>query len=201
MTQIINLNCPGCGAPVSTSQKQCEYCTRPVVITSFSSVQAMSPLELNKYVGTYRKVLAENPDNQALNAAIAHCYLKLKLYDKALPAFEKAIEDNFDHSETFFYAAVCLLKGQKAFVASRTDIDKIEEYLNAALMIEPRGIYYYFQSYIKYDYFHRKYLNTTPSYREALQMAIDNGVSGADIEQLFGVTGIEIPHELLIISS
>lgn len=56
------------------------------------------------------------------------CYLMLKLYDKALPAFEKAMEDNFDNSETFFYAAVCLLKGRKAFLLTRPEIDKIEEY-------------------------------------------------------------------------
>lgn len=68
------------------------------------------------------------------------CYLKLKLYDKALSAFEKAMEDNFDNSETFFYAAICLLKGRKAFLLNRTEIDKAEEYINAAIMIEPRAV-------------------------------------------------------------
>jgi tetratricopeptide (TPR) repeat protein len=195
MTQIINLNCPGCGAGVSTEQKVCKYCGRPVVITSFNSVQQMSPLELNKYASAYRQILSENPNNKELNASLAHCYLKLKLYDKAILAFEKAVEDNFDNSETFFYAAVTLLKGQKAFVAQRADIDKIEEYINAALMIEPKGRYYYFQAYIKHDYFHRKFLNTSPKWEEALQMAKDNGVSPTDIEQLFALLGVDIPKE------
>ena len=122
----------------------------------------------------------------------------MKLYDKALPAFEKAIEKNFDYSETFFYAAVTLLKGQKAFVAPRANINKIEEYIDAALMIEPRGIYRYFQAYIKYDYFSRKYLNTSPTYQEALQMAVDSGVSNSDAKQLFGMLGVEIPENLEI---
>ena len=197
MTQTINLNCPGCGAPVSTSQKQCTFCSRPIVISSFNSVQSMSPLELNKYANAYRKALSENPDNKDLNTSIAHCYLKLKLYDKALPAFDKAIEDNFDNSETFFYAAICLLKGQKAFIAPRANIDKIEEYINAAMMIEPKGIYYYFQAYIKYDYFNRKYLKTSPTWEEALQTAIDNGVSITDVEQLFATLGVDIPEKLI----
>ena len=194
MEQVVNLNCPGCGAPVSTSHKQCVYCSRPIVITSYSDIQSFSPLDLNKYASAYRKAMVDNPDNDALNMSIGMCYLKLKLYDKALPAFEKAIEDNFDNSETFFYAAVCLLKGQKAFVTPRADIDKIEEYINAALMIEPRGMYYYFLSYIKYDYFHRKYLNTTPTWEEALKTAIDTGVSSADIKQLFEILQVEIPE-------
>jgi len=196
MQQTVNLNCPGCGAPVSTSQKQCVYCNRPIVITSFRTTQSFSLPELNKYASAYRKGLAENPDNRELNMSIAFCYLKLKIYDKALAAFEKAIDDNFDNSETFFYTAVCLLKGQKAFVATRANIDKIEEYIHAALMIEPKGLYYFFQAYIKYDYFNRKYLNTTPTWEDALQDAKGVGVSAADIEQLFTLLGVELPEKL-----
>ena len=149
--------------------------------------------EVNKYANEYRKALSDNPDNKDLNTSIAMCYLKLKLYDKALSAFEKAIEDNFDNSETFFYAAICLLQGNKAFLTQRPTIDKIEEYINAALMIEPKGIYYYFWSYIKYDYFNRKYFNTNPTYQEAFQMAVDNGVSEFDKEQLFSILGVPKP--------
>jgi tetratricopeptide (TPR) repeat protein len=192
--EIIRLACPSCGAGVSTEQKKCEFCKNPIVIMSFQSVQSMPLPEVNKYANSYRKALSENPDNQDLNTSIALCYLKLKLYDKALPAFEKAMEDNFDNSETFFYAAVSLLKGQKAFLAPRANIDKIEEYLNAALMIEPKGIYHYFQAYIKYDYFHRKYLNTTPHYEKAISTAFETGVSNEEIEQLFKTLQVERPE-------
>ena len=150
-------------------------------------------IRANKYAGAYRKALTENPDDTGLNNSIAMCYLKLKLYDRALPAFEKAMEDNFDNSETFFYAAICLLKGKKAFLAPRTDIDKIQEYIEAALMIEPRGIYYYFLAYIKYDYFSRKFFNTSPTYQEALTLAQQAGVSEFDIEQLFLILNVDKP--------
>ena len=196
--QVIDLNCPGCGGGVSTGQKQCNFCGRPIVITSFNDIQSFSPLDLNKYANNYRKALAENPDSNALNMSVAMCYLKLKLYDKALPAFEKAIEDNFDNSETFYYAAVSLLKGKKAFLAPRPDIDKVLEYLNTAIMIEPRGIYHYLLAYIKHDYFERKYLNITPNWKETLQTAIQSGVSQADIAQLFEMLQVEIPECLRI---
>jgi len=194
--QIIELTCPGCGDRVSTGQKECNFCHKPIIISTFTSVYSMAMPEVNKYANTYRKALSDNPDNKELNTSIAMCYLKLKLYDKALSAFEKAIEDNFDNSETFFYAAVSSLQGNKAFLASRPIIDKIEEYINAALMIEPKGIYYYFWSYIKYDYYNRKYFNTNPTYQEALQKAIDNGVSEYDKEQLFSILGISKPEQL-----
>lgn len=191
---VIEMNCPGCGARVSTGQSECEWCHKPIIISTFNSVYSMPMPEVNKFAGAYRKALAENPDNQELNNSVAMCYLKLKLYDKALSAFEKAMEDNFDYSETFFYAAVCLLKGKKAFLTQRADIDKAIEYINAALMIEPRGIYYYFLSYIKYDYFERKYLNTLPNYQECFQMSCEMGTSDFDKEMLFNILGVARPN-------
>ena len=104
--------------------------------------------------------------------------------------------DNFDNSETFFYAAICLLKGKKAFLTPRANIDKIDEYINAALMIEPRGIYYYFYSYIKYDYFFRKGYKTQPNYIDLLQMAKQIGVSEYDMEQLFSILKVSRPEVL-----
>lgn len=194
--EVIELNCPGCGARVSTGQTECEWCHKPIIISTFNSVYSMPMPEVNKYAGAYRKALVENPDNTDLNKSIAMCYLKLKLYDKALLAFERAMEDNFDNSETFFYAAICLLQGKKAFLAPRSSIDKIEEYINAALMIEPKGIYYYFHAYIKYDYFQRKSYKTQPTFQELLTEADQAGVSEYDKEQLFAILGVARPEVL-----
>ena len=189
--QTKTISCPGCGAPVSISQEICEFCDRPVVISTFNSVASMSPLELNKYASSYRKSLASDPDNVSLNTSIAMCYLKLKMYDEAYAAFSKAVVDNFDNSETYFYAAASLLKGKKAFLHTRPEIDKILELLNAAIMIEPRGIYYYFMAYIKYDYFKRKFLNTTPDYKSCLANAKALGYSQLDVNTFYAAAGVD----------
>lgn len=194
--QVVELNCPGCGARVNINQKECEWCHKPVVISTFNSVFSMPGPEVNKYAGAYRKALAENPENAELNNSAAMCYLKLKMYDKALVAFEKAIEDDFDNSETYFYAAVCLLGGKKAFLTPRATIDKIEEYINAALMIEPRGIYYYFFAYIRYDHHTRKGYKVSPTYSELLENAYNAGVSDFDKKQLFEILGVSKPDVL-----
>lgn len=192
--EVIDIRCPGCGAPVSTGEAVCSYCYRPVIISTFNSVYSMPLQDVNKYAGAYRNALAQNPDNSELNNSIAMCYLKLKLYDKAQSAFAKAIEDNFDNSETYFYAAISLLSGKKAFLAKRSDIDKIEEYIQAALMIEPKGIYYYFWAYIKYDHFYRKSYRTTPNYQELLSTAKQTGISNHDVDQLYAILGVARPE-------
>lgn len=187
------LTCPCCGFPIEVGMKECPA-GHPVNISTFNSVYDMPMPLVNKYANTYRKKLADDPDDKELNYSIGICYLKLKIYDKAQAAFEKAIEDNFDNSEAFFYAAICLLQGKKAFLHQRPTIDKILEYINAALMIEPKGIYYYFLAYIKYDYFARKYFKTSPTYEEALAMATDAGLSAFDVEQLYGILGVTRPE-------
>lgn len=194
--QIVELECPGCGKAITTSTQQCPQCFREIVISTFNSVSGMSPLEINKQANAYRKAMVNNPNNQTLNMSIAFCYLKLKLYDKAIPCFEKAIEDNFDNSETYFYAAIALLKGKKAFLTPRPIIDKIEEYIQAAIMIEPKGIYHYFWAYIRYDHHFRKSYRMSPNYQELLAQAKQIGLSQTDVSELYNILEVQRPDVL-----
>ena len=189
--QAINITCPNCGAGLSMDQKNCNYCRSPVHITSINEVASLPTLQIHKYASSYRKDLAANPNDVTLNTSIAFCYLQLKMFDDAYNAFSKAIVDNFDNSETYFYAAVSLLKGKKAFLHTRPEIDKILELINAAIMIEPRGIYYYFMAYIKNDYFKRKFLTVSPNYQECLMQAKMLGYSMDDVKHLYSVAGVE----------
>ena len=64
--------------------------------------------------------------------------------------------DDFDDSENYFYAAVCLLEGKKAIFIDKSTITQIETFINDAISIESKGVYYYFMAYIKFDYYKRK---------------------------------------------
>lgn len=194
--RVITMNCPDCGAPVSIGDKECAYCGSSIIITSFSAVSGIEAGKLNSYISNYQEMLKTNPDNNQLNLSTAFCYLQLKIYDKALFYFERAIQDNFRNSETFFYAAVCLLNGKKAFLTRRETINKIETYINAARSTENRGIYAYFHAYIKYDYFKRKSLITEPQYMTLLEEAQRLGVSEYDIKSLYSLLNVERPEAL-----
>ena len=154
----------------TTSQKTCDWCHAPIILSSFRDIRAMALPKVNECVNAYKKALSEHPDNNDLNKSAALCFLKLKLYDMAIPAFQKALENNYTDAELYYDEAICLLRGKKAFLGKRSDIDKAIELLDAANSIDPKGIYYYFLAYIKYDFFERKSLNTSPSYQECLLM-------------------------------
>ena len=190
--QVLNIQCPHCGASVSPDQTACEWCgSSPLIITSFNSVYSMPTPQFRAYQHRCEQNAAICPDHPAINKGVALCYLKLKLYDKAYEYFSKAIEDDFNDSESYFYAATCLLKGKKAFLSNRADINKILELMEAAVSIEERGVYYYFMAYFKYDYFKRKYLNTTPNYRDYLLLSKRCGCSPMDIDIMFKMIGVE----------
>ncbi len=137
----------------------------------------------------------EKKTNVALSTALH--FLKQKQYDNALRELEKAKVDQPDNAALFFYAAVCRLKGKKAFLVQRTEIGKIEEDINTALMIVPKkGIFHYFQAYIKYDYYERKSLRTTPTYREAPAQAAATGLSTDEVDRFYTLLGVPKPDAL-----
>lgn len=193
--KTISLNCPGCGAPVSTSIKDCSFCGRPVIISSFNSVEQMSILELKKYSSEYSNILKDQKSSK-ISFSAGICNLKLKLYDNAIENFEQAVQANIDNVDGYFYLAISLLKGKKAFLQDREVIDKVLEYLNAIIEISQQGLYYYFRAYIKYDYFQRKFYRIEPNYKEDLEKAKVLSISEIDKKTLFEMLSVDMPMQL-----
>ena len=197
--KVVDMKCSGCDEALAPAMSECPCCGKAIVITSFSSVYAQDLPSLNKLSRALDKDLRDgvSPELAAdMKFTIGGCYLKLKLYDKALQRFEEAIEENFDNPEASFYAAVSLLKGKKAFLTPMANIKKAIEYVNAALMVEDRGVFHYFLSYIKFDFYARKYLRISPDWQEELILAQANNLSPTDCEMLFDILGVKPPMEL-----
>lgn len=165
------------------------------MVRSFKSLSDMPLPQVSKYMASYREATAEHPGHRAAQMSVGLCFLKLKKYDQAIEAFERAQVDNFESAGPFFYAAVARLKGRKPFLCSRAEIDSMETDLHAALSIEPSAEQYYFLSYIGRDYFDRKCLNHQPSWKDLMAKAVNGGFSPADVETFHAMTGtpVDIP--------
>jgi tetratricopeptide (TPR) repeat protein len=191
------IKCGACGKVLEIAQlvngEVCPVCDEPARIKHYQTLAAMPLPQVNKYVAAFQTQIAETPNDNSLSFSLGLCFLKLNLHDKALPFFEKAMADNFADPAPYYYAAVCLLKGKKAFLAMRPEIDAIEKYLDAAISIEAHGIFYYFKAYIKYDYYSRKFFKTSPTWQEALEAAQEAGVSESDCEQFYQILGVDRP--------
>lgn len=183
MSQATITLCPNCDFTLSTGDNVCPKCGSSVTVSS-SILATMPTMQVGKYAKSYSKMLADDPGNQEINGYAAMCYLRLHLYDRAMPLFEKAIDENFESAEPYFMAAICLLRGKKPFLAQRTDINKAIEYLNAANSLEEKAIHHLLLGYIKQDYFDRKYLNIEPSTQEEYDRAAELGLTEEDEKTL-----------------
>ena len=194
MDKVIALNCPGCNQPVSTDLARCRFCKRPIVVSKISESQAMPAADMTKYMNAYKSIVAENPAHKSLNGALTVCYINMKLYDKAIEVFHKIMDDNTDNPELFFNAAVCHLRGKKPFSCQRTDIDTAIKYATTANSLQPNAINYLLLSYIKHDYFERKYLQISPSWRDELEAADSYGANKETIKELGAALNVQLPE-------
>jgi tetratricopeptide (TPR) repeat protein len=196
LTVLPSLKCPNCGAVVDGNMARCEYCDQPVVLLSLSSLSSLPLQAIGKYAKSYRDSLADLPASETLRNSLGLCYLKLGLFDRARDIFEKAISEKYDEPELYFFAALSLLNGRKPFAAKRAVIDAVLRYVNSALKLDERSIYYYLQAYVKYDYFERKCFNTDPPSKDVLELARSKGLSAAECEQMFEIIGSPCPDAL-----
>lgn len=194
--EVISIKCPNCGASVTTQTKKCEYCQSDILIKTFSNMSNMPLPMINKYVASYKMASIEHPENRDVNISIGLCFLRLKKYDQAIEAFEKAQAENFEDATPFFYAAVSRLKGRKPFLCLRKEIDKMEEDINAAISIQPSAEQYYFLSYIGRDFFKRKYLKHQPSWESLMEEAVNNGLTPGDVEEFHVMVGTPVDISL-----
>lgn len=176
--------CPCCDAVINPDDNNICPCCGSHVTVSSSILASMPTMQVGKYAKGYSKMLANDPDNQELNGYAAMCYLRLRLYDRAMPLFEKAIDENFESAEPYFMAAICLLRGKIPFVAQRADINKALDYLNAAVSLDEKAIHHLLLGYIKQDYFDRKFLNIDPSTQDEYDRAKTLGLTEDDEKTL-----------------
>lgn len=196
--QVVVLECPQCGAPVQKSSNICNQCFSEYMVKSIGKLGSIDKNGINKYLNAYKKSLANSGESPEVHCSMGICFLKLGLYDFAIKSFDKAIDLLPEDGDVYFYAAISLLKGKKAFMHLRDNIDKIQSYLEAALEYENKAIYYYFYAYIKYDYFYRKHFITSPTYSELLTQANDNGILRDEIEEFFELIKVSMPDCLAV---
>jgi tetratricopeptide (TPR) repeat protein len=195
--RVIDQTCPGCNAPLDHTARNCAYCARPIVITSFSTLHECTPQQASNYMRMYQGMETEGVLDADGRSALAMCYLKVGLFDKALREFDFALDSNPANSETYFYAAVSQLGGKRPFLCQRTQVDQAGQYATAATRIEPRAPYFAFLALLSRDFYERKFLRPATSSHEYMAIAAELGVTQADYHLLSEVLQFQDLQEYL----
>ena len=156
----------------------------------------VAPSELSKRTRILEQEGQKDEGNLSdVKFTLGCCFLKMHLYDKALKNFEDAIDGNVENSEIYFYAAVAMLKGKRPFLTTMAILRKMQEYIEAALLIDENPIYRVFLSYIKLDFYGRKHLRISPDWEDEYQSAMEIGCNQNDVDDLFELLGQDCPDE------
>ena len=190
------LRCPTCGANVSLNSESCEYCGNILKISAVETLAATPLEQINKIKTSFQALPPSEKENPSIQNTLAFCYLRLGLFKNALSAFENAMDNFPDNPDNYFGAAVCTLNGKKPFLLNREIVDKAESYLDAAIQLQPKAIFYFLFAYIRYDYFYRKHLRVSPTYMDVLQKAINMGLTASDKKKVFSLLKLEMPDAL-----
>ena len=185
LVKTVELRCPNCGAPVSLNTKECEYCASPIVI----QIDSATPSDNNNIESSGTCV----PQH---DLSVIERLLKAKLYDKALANCEVITDSDFDNADAYFLAAIASLQGKRPFLISSSTIKKAENLLQAAISINPKGIYYYLWSYIRLDHYFKKFYKASPNYKELYSMAVNAGLLQTEVDELYSILDVERPSEL-----
>lgn len=121
-------------------------------------------------------------------------FLNKRMYKQALSCFENVILENISEPQAYFYAAIAKMEGKRPFLLSRAMINEVESYIESANAYGECGLYFYFQAYIKYDYFAKKMLKAIPTHDELLARARGLGVSESQVNELFELLNTQRPE-------
>lgn len=195
MITVQILKCKGCGANLSPSISKCEYCQSENIITTKENPFKLDKKISKQYSNYYKSKAKENPSDVEALFSVGLFYLKMKLYDLAATNFENAIKIEPDNADLYYYYSLSLIKGRRIKTLKFPEIKKVEEYLNTALQLDDKEVFYYLSGLIKQDYYNSNgLLNRGKSLQELLTEAKECQSDPEETEVLFD--NIIIPEDV-----
>lgn len=193
---IQSLECPKCGAPIHLMDEKCEHCNSVLIITSINQLEEFNPSEVNKYLKNYKTLLKDDPNNPRYQFGMGVCYLELKLFDRALRFFEKALDEMPESAKIYYYYALALLNGKRPKVHTFSEIKKIEDYINSAIDLDDtKAEYHYLLALIKYDFYVTNGLRQQPpTYTELIALSREKEHNKKEIDKMITYSGIKDDH-------
>lgn len=89
--------------------------------------------------------------------------LEANAYQEAINAFRATIETGHASSDAYYYLAIALLKGKRPKLLNRSEVEKIDQLLNAATaMGDSDGTVLWFRALVRDDYFNGNGITNYP---------------------------------------
>ena len=150
MAQLTINQCQNCGKILAPGVTECGKChtkhaIQPTVVNPlrFTAAQAAD------YRAQFQEQVAACPKDSNAQFAMGLTYLGLRNYELADEYLIKAVQLTPSNPDVYYYTALSLFHHRSVMNLSKAEMDRIEEWLNTAVQIQPKRKYLILQMILR----------------------------------------------------
>ena len=150
MAQLTINQCQNCGKILAPGVTECGKChtkhaIQPTVVNPlrFTAAQAAD------YRAQFQEQAAACPKDSNAQFAMGLTYLGLKNYELADEFLTKAVQLTPSNPDVYYYTALSLFHHRSVMNLSKAEMDRIEEWLNTAVQMQPKRKYLILQMILR----------------------------------------------------
>ena len=150
MAQLSINQCQNCGKILAPGVTKCGKChTEHSVIPTVVNPLRFSAAEAAGYRSQFEEQVKEFPKDSNALFAMGLTYLGLKNYELADEYFRKAVALTPSNPDVYYYTALSLFHHRSVMNLSKMEMDRIEQWLDTAVKIQPKRKYLILQMILR----------------------------------------------------
>lgn len=150
MAQLSINQCQNCGKILAPGVTKCGKChTEHSVIPTVVNPLRFSAAEAAEYRSQFEEQVKEFPKDSNALFAMGLTYLGLKNYELADEYFRKAVVLTPSNPDVYYYTALSLFHHRSVMNLSKMEMDRIEQWLDTAVKIQPKRKYLILQMILR----------------------------------------------------
>ena len=150
MAQLTINQCQKCGKILAPGVTKCGKChTEYSVMPSVVNPLRFSAAEAAEYRSQFEEQVKEFPKDSNALFAMGLTYLGLKNYELADEHFRKAVALTPSNPDVYYYTALSLFHHRSVMNLSKMEMDRIEQWLDTAVKIQPKRKYLILQMILR----------------------------------------------------
>lgn len=177
--------------------KKCKSCKAYIIVQNTFEAETLSSVEKMKQqmnlLAALNRGSLDQDSKDMLNNSLGLIALESKSYLIAQKHFQKAVDENPDNAEAYYYHSLSLLNGQRPFLNSRNLIDQLIQNMDFALSLGMKGKYAYLKALLIHDFYILKSFRYPESVSSVLEIANALGVTDEEKREIFKILNMNKP--------
>lgn len=167
-------------------------------ISTFSEFSSIDEKTKAKLLVTYQSAIGSASNSAQLNLAVGLHYLDSGLYTESIEALQLARRSDPLNKNVLYYLALATVAGKPLRSATLTEIREAEEYLRAAMQLQPAPAhYYYLWCLIKLDFYQANgFRETAPPIDKLFLLAQNSDLAIEEIKLLLSNVNVASSPEV-----